>query len=240
MTIEKLQKIATSQVDKVYKAKWLRWWNSSTMRRAAYRFPSPNFREADLDFWLNKATFWAQVVLNLKLYTLKKISKSYAFLTLYWFSLQLEDHVVKQCNELLGDEVGEMNWNASGGIKKPSDYVESWRILLWDKAFQPFLNPAAKPAFLKSSTFEKHPGALLVVNRVFYRYVIFLWSSSSFFFPPPFLTSIFLILLVDTSCGSLLPSRQFLRTQFLLILELGFSSPRTFVCTLLCSREGMH
>ena len=32
---------------------------------------------------------------------------------------------MKQCNEILGDEVGEMNWNASRGIKKPSDYVES-------------------------------------------------------------------------------------------------------------------
>ena len=51
-------------------------------------------------------------------------------LTFYCFSLQLEDKVVKQCDEISGDEVGEINWNASGGIKKPSDYVESWRILL--------------------------------------------------------------------------------------------------------------
>ena len=67
MTIEKLQKIATSQVEGVHKAKWLRWWNSSSMQRAAYCFLPPNFKEADLDFWLNKATFWAQVVMNLKL-----------------------------------------------------------------------------------------------------------------------------------------------------------------------------
>ena len=46
-------------------------------------------------------------------------------LTFYCFSLQLEDHVVKQCDEISGDEVSEINWNASGGIKKPSDYVES-------------------------------------------------------------------------------------------------------------------
>ena len=55
---------------------------------------------------------------------------SYVSLIFYCFSLQLEDKVVKQCDEISGDEVGEINWNASGGIKKPSDYVESWRILL--------------------------------------------------------------------------------------------------------------
>ena len=80
--------------------------------------------------------------------------------------------------------MGEINWNASGGIKKPSDYVESWRILLWDKAFQLFLNPLAKPAFLKSYMFEKHPGAPLAVKRVSYRYVFFLWSFLCFFLSP--------------------------------------------------------
>lgn len=80
MTIEKLQKIATAHVEAEYKAKWLRWWNSSSMRRAAYRFPSPNFKEADLDFWLNKATFWAQVVLNLILFILIIICSSDMFL----------------------------------------------------------------------------------------------------------------------------------------------------------------
>ena len=105
-------------------------------------------------------------------------------LIFYRFSLQLEDRVVKQCDEISSDEVSEINWNASGGIKKPSDYVESWRILLWDKAFQPFLNPSAKPAFLKSFVFEKHPGAPLAVKRVSYQYVFFLWSFLCFFFAP--------------------------------------------------------
>ena len=86
------------------------------------------------------------------------------------YILQLEDRVVKQFNEILDDDLGDIDWNASGGIMKPSDYVESWRILLWDKAFQPFLNSAAKPLFLKGSTFEDHPGAPLAEKRVLYRY----------------------------------------------------------------------
>ena len=64
MTIEKLQKVATAQVEPEYKAKWLRWWNSGSMRRAAYRFLPVNFKEPELDLWLHKATFWAQVTLN--------------------------------------------------------------------------------------------------------------------------------------------------------------------------------
>jgi hypothetical protein len=63
MSIEKLQKVASSQVQPEFKSKWLRWWNSGSMRRAAYRFLPVGFKEADLDLWLNKATFWAQVIL---------------------------------------------------------------------------------------------------------------------------------------------------------------------------------
>ena len=58
-----------------------------------------------------------------------------------------------------------------------------------------------------------------------------------FFFCPPFLTSIIFVFLIDTLCGSLLPSKQSLCNLSLHILELGFSSPRTFVCTLLCNKR---
>ena len=62
MTIEKLQKVATSQVDVEYKAKWLHWWNSSTNVCLGNKFPweSP-LKSATLEPWLNKASFWAQV-----------------------------------------------------------------------------------------------------------------------------------------------------------------------------------
>ena len=62
MTIEKLQKIATSQVEPKYKARWLRWWNSSSSGRQSYRFPLAGAGEFIWDTWLNKATFWAEVM----------------------------------------------------------------------------------------------------------------------------------------------------------------------------------
>lgn len=63
MTLEKLQKIATTPVDGKYKVRWLKWWNSSPMTRDALRFLPPNFIDNDLDLWLVKASFWAQVML---------------------------------------------------------------------------------------------------------------------------------------------------------------------------------
>lgn len=61
MTLDKLSKIVPTAVDAKYKARWLRWWNSSPSLRASYRFLPPEFKEADLDPWLNKAAFWAGV-----------------------------------------------------------------------------------------------------------------------------------------------------------------------------------
>jgi hypothetical protein len=72
MTIEKLQKVATTHVDASFKAKWLRWWNSSSKVKIKNQFPSSlPLRERVLDEWLNKASFWAQV----------------HFLVLFWISV---------------------------------------------------------------------------------------------------------------------------------------------------------
>jgi hypothetical protein len=66
MTIEKLQKVATTHVDASFKAKWLRWWNSPTNVKVKNHFPSSvPLKEKNLDDWLNKASFWAQVHLHL-------------------------------------------------------------------------------------------------------------------------------------------------------------------------------
>ena len=62
MTIEKLAKLATANVSKEFKARWLRWWNSSLTVRDGNCFPTENpVKEKTLDAWLPKASFWAQV-----------------------------------------------------------------------------------------------------------------------------------------------------------------------------------
>lgn len=64
----------------------------------------------------------------------------------------------------------DINWNASPDVQRPGDYVESWRILLWDRAFPAFLGSKAKKTFDKKTIFTKFPGTEDVVKRVIYRY----------------------------------------------------------------------
>jgi hypothetical protein len=33
----------------------------------------------------------------------------------------------------------DIDWDASETIMRPLEYVEHWRIVLWDKAFKPYL-----------------------------------------------------------------------------------------------------
>jgi hypothetical protein len=61
MSLEKLQKIATANVEPLFKGRWLRWWNSSSMARESLQFPTGLVKEKVLDQWLIRATFWAQV-----------------------------------------------------------------------------------------------------------------------------------------------------------------------------------
>ena len=75
MTIEKLQKVATAHVDAHFKAKWLRWWNSTAEVKEHNKFPSAlPLREKVLENWLNKASFWAQVHIRLLLHFLSLLS----------------------------------------------------------------------------------------------------------------------------------------------------------------------
>ena len=63
MSIEKLQKVATTHVDASIKARWLRWWNSPADVKTINKFPSSlPLREKVLDDWLHRASFWAQVL----------------------------------------------------------------------------------------------------------------------------------------------------------------------------------
>jgi len=61
MTLEKLQLIATCNVSKEHKVKWLVWWNSSIQTREARRFPLKPMGETELKSFLAKACFYVGV-----------------------------------------------------------------------------------------------------------------------------------------------------------------------------------
>lgn len=62
LTIERLHKIATTNVDRAVKAKWLHWWNASNAVRKSVKFPEDRpMKDRVLDAWLHTASLWAQV-----------------------------------------------------------------------------------------------------------------------------------------------------------------------------------
>ena len=59
----------------------------------------------------------------------------------------------------------------------PEDYVEKWRLLLWDKAFDAYLGPKASPRFIKGSHIDKIVGGGLTKKRLMFRFApIFFFS----------------------------------------------------------------
>ncbi len=80
----------------------------------------------------------------------------------------LEDAVVREFEDTCKSERLTIKWKASPDVKRPGDYVESWRILLWDKAFPTFIGSKADPPFDKKSNFSKFPWTTQAVKRVVY------------------------------------------------------------------------
>ena len=63
-----------------------------------------------------------------------------------------------------------VNWDASEGVLRPKDYIDKWRILLWDRAFLPLFAGKASPKFTKGTKLRKMDGGTKIINRCFYRY----------------------------------------------------------------------
>jgi hypothetical protein len=173
MTIEKLQKVATAAVEPHYKARWLRWWNSGTGGRKAYRFPDLGFTELIFDSWLAKATFWAQVIRLSNLY--------FGLLQVFFQSslnifhvFQLEEGFLQEFQDFESVEFRNIATDLSLEVLSPSSYIEKWRIVLWDKGFLPFFNKRGDPQFTKSTKFKDYPGTDKAVKRVLYRYFLLL------------------------------------------------------------------
>jgi hypothetical protein len=76
----------------------------------------------------------------------------------------LEEEVVKEF-ENIEKELGKVNWR--NDILKASDYVEKWRVMLWDKAF--FTLIRVVPSFSKGTKLLDFPFGEITMKRVLYR-----------------------------------------------------------------------
>jgi hypothetical protein len=63
----------------------------------------------------------------------------------------------------------DIDWDASETIMRPREYVEHWRILLWDKAFKPYLGDHPVIAFAKGDNLLEFDEGALAIKRVAYR-----------------------------------------------------------------------
>ena len=80
-----------------------------------------------------------------------------------------------------------VNWNASRGVLQPKDYIDNWRILLWDRAFLPLFAAKASSKFTKGTELKKMDGGTKIINRYLYRYSSFSFLHFFLFLPlkPP-------------------------------------------------------
>ena len=84
---------------------------------------------------------------------------------------QMEELLVREISDMSKGDLPDIDWNASRGILKPADYIDMWRISVWDKTFLPFFSPNADPPFLKSKVLKDFPNGLMAFRRVLYKYL---------------------------------------------------------------------
>jgi hypothetical protein len=54
------------------------------------------------------------------------------------------------------------------------DYVEKWRMILWEKAFMEVVHPSVKPPFVKGSSFDNLEKADHITQWLLYRFGLIL------------------------------------------------------------------
>ena len=76
----------------------------------------------------------------------------------------METSVVNEF-ESMKDEMGNIEFN-TGALSLP-DYIEKWRILLWEKTFMTIMK--GNPPFIKFTQLTKVPGVDSIIKRILYR-----------------------------------------------------------------------
>lgn len=54
-------------------------------------------------------------------------------------------------------------------ILRPSDYIEFWRLSLWQQAYLAFLSPNCNPKFTRATDLQKFDNGKLAINLLVYR-----------------------------------------------------------------------
>lgn len=84
------------------------------------------------------------------------------------FVFQLSTFLEERIEKLATDANVIIEW--SSAVLKPAAYVEKWRLLLWNQAFETYLDETASPKFLKTTKLLQFQDGI-IAGRLFYRYV---------------------------------------------------------------------
>ena len=85
--------------------------------------------------------------------------------------MQLEAAVALDFSKCEAEILQPVDWDASEGVLQPKDYIDKWRILLWDRAFLPLFASKASPKFTKGTELRKMDGGTKIINRCLSRYL---------------------------------------------------------------------
>ena len=62
----------------------------------------------------------------------------------------------------------DIDWDTPETILRPREYVDHWRILLWNKAFKPYLGDKPHIPFAKGDNLLEFEEGALAIKRVAY------------------------------------------------------------------------
>ena len=83
--------------------------------------------------------------------------------------MQLEKEVAVEIETLEESLSVDIDWDASETILRPREYVDHWRIVLWDKAFNPYLGDKPDIPFAKGDNLLEFEEGAPNIKRVAYR-----------------------------------------------------------------------
>ena len=86
--------------------------------------------------------------------------------------LQVEAAVAEEFVKFEEERQQSISWEASGGILRPKDYIDKWRILLWDRAFLPLFVAKDNLKFTKGTELRKMDNGNQIIDRIFFKYFL--------------------------------------------------------------------
>lgn len=63
----------------------------------------------------------------------------------------------------------DIDWGSIEDILQPANYVEHWRLLLWDKAFRVYFDDKGELKFVKGIDLMEFDEGPMAIKRVAYR-----------------------------------------------------------------------